>query len=196
MASVKAVLVAAFATGVVLGAGSDAMASNFGSTAAGGDPVNQVSLANNLHHRVDFKNTTTDVGGAVQWALNNAYPDAGVTWTWVDSDSFDVRVRDFGAGDNGAFAWVNCPDGADEGGTNPNRWCYGQILTWNLYSGYDYANDTVQERRSRGCHELGHTFGLRHQLNDDADATYMRLYNPNRVARLSQHDINHINNNY
>lgn len=196
MASVKALFVAAIATGVLVGASSAAMADNFGSTAAGGNPENQVSLANNLHHRVDFRNTTSEVGGAVQWALNNAYPEAGVSWTFVDSDSFDVRVRDIGAGDNGVFAWVNCPASADEGGSNPNRWCYGQLLTWNLFSGYDYANDTVQERRSRGCHEIGHTFGLRHQTNDAADATCMRLYSAGRIARLSQHDVNQINNNY
>lgn len=158
--------------------------------------MNQVSLANNLHHRVDFQNTTAEVGDAIQWSLNNVYPAAGVSWLFVDGDNYDVRVRDYGAGDNGAFAWVNCPEGADEGGANPNRWCYGQILTWNLFPGYDYANDTAQERRSRACHELGHTFGLRHQFDDSVPGTCMRTYNAGRIAYLGQHDVNHIDNNY
>lgn len=120
-----------------------AYATNFGSTAASGSPVTQVSLANNKNHRVDFFDTTTRIGNITQWALDNQFPRFDFTWLYVDGSDYDVRVSDWDAGDNGLIGWVNCPAGATETGSNPNRTCYGQRLNYNLYSGYAGQWDTA-----------------------------------------------------
>ena len=79
--------------------------------------------------------------------------------------AFDVRITTSAPGTTtpAVCFGVNCPSGADKRLLIPID-VPRQILTWNLFSGYDYANDTLQERRSRGCHGFGHTFGLRHPV--------------------------------
>jgi hypothetical protein len=147
-------------------------------------------------------NVTTNLVSATHWAMDNVYtPDTVITMISTDGDDYDVRVFDNDYGDNGLFAWVNCPPGADEGGTNPNRWCHGQTLQYNLNATVAYGSDTQMERRSRACHELGHTVGLQHTSND---ASCMQRYHedgwmdpgPNRSTTLSNHDENHINGYY
>lgn len=175
-----------------------AVASNFGSTVAGGSPENQVSLANGPHHTVDLHNTTTETGSAILWAMDNVIDPTDMSSELVDGENYDVRVLDDDYGDNGAFAWVNCPPGATETGSDPNRTCKGQKLHVNLYGGYAYASDTAKERRSRACHELGHTVGLRHTSNDNS---CMQTYGDpgageDRPTDWSAHDKDHVNAQY
>jgi hypothetical protein len=172
-------------------------ATNFGSTVSGSSPVNQVSLANNKHHRVDFFDTTTRTGNITQWALNNQFPRFDFTWQFVDSSDYDVRVADSDFGDNGAVGWVNCPSGATETGANPNRTCYGQRLNYNLYSGYANGWDTTFGGRFVACHELGHTVGLRHEDAGD-NPSCMKIQSPDaaQTNTYSTEDVNHVLNNY
>lgn len=178
--------------------GSVAYATNFGSTAAGGNPVNQVSLANNKHHRVDFFDTTTRIGEISQWALNNQFPRFDFTWQYVDSNDYDVRVADSNFGDNGVIGWVNCPAGATETGSNPNRTCYGQRLNYNLYNGYAGQWDTTFGGRNMACHELGHTVGLLHESAGDNPSCMKTDATPDNsdASTYSTEDVNHVLNNY
>jgi len=141
----------------------------FGSTGSAGNPVTQVSLANNKTHRVDFMDTTTATGASIHWALNNKFPTFDFTWVWVDGSDYDVRILD-DYYNTGLFAWVNCPSWATEGGVNPDRWCYGQYLKRDLSS-----PTTTNSGRYVACHELGHTVGLRHELNDLHSDSCMRI---------------------
>ncbi len=186
---------AVFATAL---GGSFAYATNFGSTAASGDPVSQVSLANNKHHRVDFFDTTTRIGNITQWALDNQFPRFDFTWQYVDSSDYDVRVADSNFQDNGVYAWVNCPSGATETGSNPNRTCYGQRLNYNLYSGYESAWDSTYGGRVLACHELGHTVGLRHEDANDNPSCLKNNATPDNLDAnaYSTEDVNHVLNNY
>lgn len=44
-----------------------------------------------------------------------------------------VNLTDYG-GLDGITAWVVCPsDNTGQGGSNPNRWCRGQDLNFNVY---------------------------------------------------------------
>ncbi|WP_183095557.1 hypothetical protein [Nocardioides stalactiti] len=172
-------------------AGASPASGNFGSTKPGGSPTNQVSLANDKHHRVDFFDTTSDTGNAAQWALDNQFPRLDFTWQWVDGSAYDVRVKD-GHYASQYFAWVNCPDGASEGGTNPDRWCFGQLLKWDLDHGLNSTG-----RRFVACHELGHTVGLQHEDEVHSDSCERQI-NPNTApsTRYSQEDLYQVLDHY
>lgn len=124
----------------------------------------------------------------MQWALNNRFPLFDFTWQWVDGADYDVRVVD-GTYDNNQLAWVNCPSGATEGGSNPNRWCYGQKLTVNLAFDLPTAG-----RRYVACHELGHTVGLRHEDEVHSNSC-MRLVRDD-TPTYSNEDINQVTTAY
>lgn len=174
-----------------------ANATNFGSTASqefAPGRWTQVSLANNKMHTVDFFATTTRVGNLTQWALNNQFPRFGFNWDYVDGSSYDVRVSDDDFGDIGAYAWVNCPAGATESGSNPNRVCHGQTLKYNLYNPYDAGWNTEFGGHNLACHELGHTVGLRHESAGDQASCMQSHESPDAsdTRNYSQEDINHV----
>lgn len=190
-----AVACAVFVTAM---AASMASATNFGSGGPSGSPVTQVSLANNKHHRVDFFDTTTRTGNINQWALDNQFPRFDFTWQFVDGSDYDVRIADSNFMDNGLIGWVNCPAGATETGSNPNRTCYGQRLNYNLYSGYEGQWDTTFGGRNMACHELGHTVGLRHEAAGDNPSCMKTDATPDNsdASTYSGEDVTHVLNNY
>ncbi|GAA4364883.1 hypothetical protein GCM10023146_06020 [Nocardioides caricicola] len=106
-----------------------------------------------------------------------------------------MRVSDSGYGDNGAIAWVNCPSGATETGSNPNRTCYGQRLNWNTYSGYASTWNTTYGARYVACRELGHTIGLRHTAQT---GSCLRSQTPNSATTntYSGQDVTQVLNHY
>jgi hypothetical protein len=62
-----------------------------------------------------------------------------------------------------AFAWGACiASGAHYGGSDPERWCWPQMLTWNLWNVAADKVNLPNEYEYIGCHEMGHTVGLRH----------------------------------
>lgn len=149
----------------MLGVAVSPASGDFGSTPPSrARPPQQVSLANNDIHRVDFHSTTSATGGAMKWALNRQFPRLGFGWHWVDGTNHDVRISDFRASNN-LLGWVNCPNSATERGRNPNRWCYGQRLNVNLRFSLPPAG-----KRYLACHELGHTVGLRHETELHSDS--------------------------
>lgn len=187
---------------VMITPGSSAIASNFGSGGQYNNPPNQVSLANNNHHKMNFYSTTTANGAAMQWVLNNELSRGQFTWEWVDEDAnWDVRFMDDNYMDNGVLGWVNCPQGATESGSNPNRTCVGQRLNFNQYGPYENTYDTTHGRRVMACHELGHTVGLQHTSNNNscmqtALDTGWNPNNPNYPNTYSGHDIDHLKDEY
>ncbi len=152
-------------------------------------------LANGALHRIDLNNTTTNVGSAVQWAMENALEPTAMTVELVDGDNYDARVIDYDYGDNLLNAWVSCPDTATTSGTHPNKVCHGQKIHWNLYSGYASRQDTVHERRAIACQELGHTVGLDH-ADSNPESCMLVAAPQDRPTRYSPHDKQHINGYY
>ena len=176
----------------VAGAATVALASNFYSTAVGGSPANNVSLANNSSHLVRFASVQAAQKASTLDRMSAAYnTPTDITMTETTSTTADdVVVFDFTYGLNGAVAWVVCPDAAFESGSDPNRWCFGQELRYNLtYADY---YDTSGERAWIACHELGHTIGLNHVGTTNS---CLRL-NYNGTTLLSPHDVSHVNSNY
>lgn len=83
---------------------------------------------------------------------------------FTSSDPYpDVVAMDNFYGDAGPVAWVDCP--ANNTGVGiyyptGSEYCRGQYLRWNgtLQDPVHHGAST----RAIACHELGHTFGLRH----------------------------------
>lgn len=122
-----------------------------------------VSLANNKWHAVRFYSVTSSVKAGVRWGISQ-YDATDLVVYETSSDSLpDVRVFDGGYSPLNWVANVDCPvDNTGTGSYGPSlNWCRGQTLSVNLDITNNY-NFTWLEWRSVGCHELGHTVGLRH----------------------------------
>lgn len=75
----------------------------------------------------------------------------------------DVIVVQSNATGVEAFAWGACiATGAYYGGSDPERWCFPQVFTWNTWSVAANKVNLTDEYEYIGCHEMGHTVGLRH----------------------------------
>lgn len=192
----------------VLGVASVAYA-NFGSTDrsacgysqgnSGPSPAtNCVSLANNRTHAVRYVSLGdqwTGIDAATTWSLANHYNPTDLVAYVTTTDSVpDVWVYDAFYGNNGIFAWVDCPaDNSGTGGSGQLQWCRGQKLRYNASLEGQYTSG-LTARRALACHELGHTVGLRHNTHSgSAGDSCMRTTLP-LPNHLSSHEINdHIN---
>jgi len=82
---------------------------------------------------------------------------------------WDVYVYEVNEPLVNAFAWGQCvpqgPYGGQFGGSDAahTRWCSPSIIYWNTWSEAASKVNTVQKRNYIGCHESGHTVGLRHR---------------------------------
>ena len=174
-----------------------AHATNWGSTACAGAPVNCISLGNNAYHVINWVGDQ-DIAGlqaSHAWARDNVYnPTDMVVYTDGGDPLPDVLAQDEPYGANGLVGWVECPPNATEvGGSHPSRTCRGQYLRYNAtYAATDFATETG--RRHITCHEMGHTVGLRHRTTNDSCITNTW---PNPLpTTLAAHDIAHINAQY
>lgn len=198
-----------------LALGSPALASNYGSTAGCGyesgnssyTPVTTcVSKANNRTHAVRLEVVGNQWAGMDTAVINTLSSDYNPTdlVAYVDqSDPYpDVIVYDQDYGLTFPPGWADCPaNNSGLGGSNPSRWCRGQIVRFNGSWESKYPGSSTIE--GLACHEIGHTLFLRH-LDDGEYNSCMEgaphLTNPAdpngtrwRHATLnSSHDIAHI----
>ncbi|MBI3748110.1 MAG: matrixin family metalloprotease [Chloroflexi bacterium] len=189
---VAGALIAVLAAGTV-------MASNFGSnTASYLTPAHQCDtdassqcIANNGSHFWYPYNVTTNLLAATRTASStyDAVTDVA-TYESSSSSGVDVIVMDDPTNLPNIVAWTECADGATTGGTDPNAYCVPQWLRYDLSDTSAY--DTLGERNSIACQEMGHTLGLRH-----SSSTSSCMYtNRTTQAGLVQHDKDELNAHY
>lgn len=121
---------------------------------------------------------------------------------------WDVYVMQTNNPDVDAFAWGQCvpqgPYGGQFGGSDAahTRWCSPSIIYWNTWSVAAGKVDSTAKENYIGCHESGHTVGLRHR--SAAPSTCMvgasRPSDPNSVVPSVQNptsdDYSRINLHY
>ncbi len=195
------VAAAAFATLLLLFAPFPA-AANFGSTRPYDHTPGEgcVSLANNKWHAVRFYSVTADVRSGVSWGIIEYDSTDLVVYSTTSDPLPDVRVYDWYYGTQVA-AWVDCPhDNTGTGSYGQNLdWCRGLTLKVDLGMTDNY-NFTATNWRHVGCHELGHTVGLRHRSSTSTCMSQCLFPPPPYLSScwnrtdLGSHEINdHIN---
>lgn len=64
-----------------------------------------------------------------------------------------------------AFAWTQCAPNAPIQGDDANHtgWCQPQQFLWQTHPNASDKVNTTAKRNYIGCHEVGHSVGLRHR---------------------------------
>jgi Matrixin len=128
-------------------------------------------VANNSGHRYQLVGLTTSRANATLRALDLFNDNSEVAAIAVTSDP-DVVVIDANRLDIDLFAWGWCltspPPPApptEYGGSDAShtRWCRPQYVIWNSSSEAAPKVNSTAKYNYIGCHEIGHTLGLRHR---------------------------------
>jgi hypothetical protein len=196
-------LVAAALSGVLTGliVGSTA-AGNFGSNTNSDDEVAHTCdttlasqcVANNGTHVVYKVNLTANISAAVDHAVAEAHAIRDFSaFVWCCNDNTqDVNAHDGDYNNTTWWAYTACTPAATHGGTAPLAlWCKPQdnVFNWDHADQWDAA---PEGRRTVACHELGHSFGLRH-TDDSASCMRNAQTTPDGY---SPHDVDRVNGNY
>lgn len=123
----------------------------------------------------------------------NPVRDLTMRTTGGDPDVW-VYYDDYGA--NGVAGWVDCPSSSQTGGPQARGWCR---FSQARYNEHYVSGDSQARARSRACHELGHTIGLRHPSDEnDPDTFASCMSTPTSASKIgiTVHDTNHLNNHY
>jgi hypothetical protein len=126
-------------------------------------PLSQC-VANDANHFYALIDLSTSRQGATQRALSNLYaPNSEINV--FTSNSSDLKVFETLSGVD-AFAWTQCATtGAVFGGDDPNHtgWCQPQYFFWQTHPNAAAKVNTTAKYNYIGCHEVGHSVGLRHR---------------------------------
>lgn len=131
-------------------------------------------VSNNATHIYGLSSTlSTNRANATIRALGLYAANSEVVASSSTGD-WDVWITQANRPDVNAFAWGQCaplpdnplvPDPVVFGGSaaGHTRWCRPQYVYWNTWS--DAANKVNSTAKFNyiGCHEIGHTLGLRHR---------------------------------
>lgn len=137
-----------------------------------------------------------------QWAANSE-----MNVQYVSGAPYDVYVTSSNRPDIDAFAWTQCaPSGVVTfGGSDAshNRWCKPQYIYWNTWSAAANKVNTTAKYNYIGCHESGHTMGMRHRAQGSNSCMVSAASgpsNPNSVVPSLQFpeaaDLNRLDNHY
>ena len=136
--------------------------SSYGTTTCNDQPSSQC-VANDANHFYGFIDLSTARAAATQRALVNLY-GANSDINVFTSNSSDLQVyEEYSLVD--AFAWTRCAVGATPGGSDAahTRWCQPQYIFWQTHPNAANKVNTTAKYNYIGCHEVGHTVGLRHR---------------------------------
>ncbi|MBA3878019.1 MAG: hypothetical protein C0498_14065 [Anaerolinea sp.] len=177
-----------------------AIATNFGSnTASGGTPAHRCDtdawsqcIANNGVHLWYPQDLTANLLAATRnaSATYNAVADV-LASEWSSSTGVDVIVMDEFNNLPNIVAWTQCKVGAATGGTDPHAYCRPQWLRYDLADTSAY--DTLGERNSIACQEMGHTLGLRHS---SSTSSCMYTFRTTQAGLLATDDTIELNAHY
>lgn len=130
-------------------------------------PLSQC-IANDAAHRYSLDaGLSSSRGSATSRAMIEYGGNSDITTSTLYP--FDVIVYEWNRPDVNAFAWGQCapqgPYGPQYGGSDAahTRWCSLQYIVWNTWSAAANKVNTTAKYNSIGCHETGHTIGLRHR---------------------------------
>lgn len=125
-------------------------------------PLSQC-VANDANHFYALIDLETPRQAATQRALSVLYgPNSDINV--FTSNSSDLRVYETDSAVD-AFAWGQCAVGATYGGSNAShtRWCQPQNVYWQTRASAASKVNSTAKYNYIGCHEIGHTVGLRHR---------------------------------
>jgi hypothetical protein len=103
---------------------------------------------------------------ATRWEMTNEFTPIPDIVAFETTDLFAATVRIYTSdNNNGYWSWTTCAGGAAKGNQGTRyAWCDPQVLYFNNGVNYGFPTKFNSESQARAiaCHELGHTYGLRH----------------------------------
>ncbi len=178
---------------------------NFGSnTASGGTAAHACDatpssqcVANNGTQLVLMSNLQARQLNATRWVMTNVFNPVADVNTIETTSQADLIVEDGTYAGMNYWAWTQCNPSAVYGGSDPDRYCYPQVLKYNNGL-YPTHFDSDLNARSIACHEFGHSMGLRHSANGDDPSWSSSCMEPNQDTQntLTTHDKAHLTGQY
>ena len=132
---------------------------------------------------------------ATQYACRSIYDPVTDISCQEIYPAFYVTVYDDSYG-SAYYAWTACSGSASYKGSSGDhtRACALQLLKYDI--SHATAFDTQTERQKIACHEMGHTFGLRHSTGDGTSTCMTAVATQSTVVGISGHETSHLTDYY